>query len=150
MTTDLIDNFYNLCVSTVQPEGFPLQHAMALDNDNGVTVYALDLNPTQIYLTMLQQRLERDPTEMVFALDRFAGANQGTTLGDLLAGHYYKKGDGWTPFIIEYRYEPRLIKPINWGNLFWNNMLRDEMRNGISLFADRVVGARRKDRVKPS
>jgi len=64
--------------------------------------------------------------EIIFATDRFALAGQGTELEDLVAGAHLRVGV-WRPFIIEYRHDPRLVKPICWTNGYWNRAIAEEL-----------------------
>ena len=47
--------------------------------------------------------------------------------GDVMAGFHFTQGAAPRPFIIEYQYEPRIAKPIDWDNLFWTSALLSEM-----------------------
>jgi hypothetical protein len=122
----LVETFHDWVVATVDEKGFEVPHALARGADGKLTVYALALGPSEAYRLMLSTWERDEPLELIFALDRFAKPGQGTELGDLLAGfHLTRKAP--RPFIIEYQYAPRIVKPIDWGNAWWNATLQGEM-----------------------
>jgi hypothetical protein len=122
----LVTQFEEWCSATVSPEGFEIPHALALNAAGEMTVYALALDVQSAYRLMASTWLRGEVVELIFALDRFAKPGQGTTLGDLLAGWHWSKA-GRRPFIIEYQHEPRIVKPVEWGNAFWNAALTGEL-----------------------
>lgn len=122
----LTEVFHDWIVATVDPEGFPVPHGLYVDQQGDLTVVALAMDPDATYSVML--RFWGAPAkEMIFALDRYALPGQGTELGDVLAGFHFTQGAAPRPFIIEYQYEPRIVKAIDWDNVFWNSALLSEM-----------------------
>lgn len=121
----LPDIFYEWVASTVDPEGFPIPHALVRDPKGALAVMALAVGPTEAYAVMLKL-WDQGAAEMIFALDRYALPGQGTTLGDLLAGFHFTRDGAPRPFIVEYQYAPRVVKPIDWDNLYWTAGLYDE------------------------
>lgn len=119
--------YHDWLSSTIDENGVSLAHALMLDDDGKIGVYALDLTPAQIYTMMLREWVRQKPRELIFALDRFARPGQGTTLGDLVAGHHFVAGEPSRPFVIEYQHSPRIVRPIDWDNACWNEMLRREL-----------------------
>jgi hypothetical protein len=122
--------FHDWLGHTIDENGVEIPHGLVLDQANQLTVLALAVPPTQAYQVMFGQVLKLEAREAIFALDRFAKPNQGTTLGDLLAGHHFVNGK-WRPFVVEYQHAPRIVKPIDWDNPFWNAALAQEMAGAI-------------------
>lgn len=116
--------------SAIDEEGISLPQAMRLDQNGELTIYALALPVDEAYPLMLTEWLSKKPQAMIFAFDRFAKDGQGTTLGDLMAGHYFVGGER-RPFIVEYQHKPRIVKPINWSNDFWNAALMRELAANV-------------------
>lgn len=107
--------------------------------DDGLHVFAIDLEPPQAWLLFLAEAMKENARRIAFCLDRYGKPHQGTLLGDLVAGMYIdcdRDGDEANPiprpFIIEYcaKPAPRALW-FNWQNEFWNAALRMEMLGAI-------------------
>jgi len=129
--TELLQKYHRLLGETMDPDGFSIPQAWVVGKDGGMSVLALAVPPNQGYCAVLLEGRKVTATEVIFAFDRFAKPGQGTTLGDLMAGHHFAPGTGWRPFIIEYRHEPRTVMPIDWSNAFWNAALRRELKQAV-------------------
>ncbi len=127
MESSLPEKFHAWLSSSIDEEGVGLNHAIAADADGKLSVYVLDLKPDQVYSLIIRELLVSRPRGIIFALDRFAKPGQGTTLNDLVAGHFIIPGQATRPFIIEYQHDPRIVHPINWTNAFWNAALQREL-----------------------
>lgn len=125
----LIDIYYDWVLTTIGPDGFSMPYGIVLDADGKLVVLALAVPPEQAYRVMIQQ-MDAGAREAIFALDRFAKPGQGTELGDLLAGWHLTRATP-QPFIIEYQYEPRVVKAIDRENAFWNAALHREMVSNL-------------------
>lgn len=124
-----LPEIYHEWISSAMGEkGFQIPHGMVVDDAGAMTVLALSVPPTQAYLVMIEQWSSR-PSEAIFALDRFAKPDQGTTLNDLLAGFHFTRTAAPRPFIIEYQHTPRIVKTIEWDNSFWNAGLTAELNS---------------------
>lgn len=136
----LTEVFHDYVASTIDPEGFPTPHALVRDQTGALTVVVLAVDLPEAYAVMLKL-WDQGAAEMIFALDRYALPGQGTTLGDLLAGFHFTRHAAPRPFIIEYRYDPRVVLPIDWDNPFWtaglygeiNQVLRQRLGIGGTL-----------------
>ena len=126
----LITIYEKWIASTVDENGFEIPHGLLLDDEDELTVFALAVPFPDAYQLMLAQIAQRRAKEAIFAFDRYALPGQETELGDLMAGHHFVAGR-FRPFIIEYRYEPRLVRPIDWTNAFWNRGLTDELAQAM-------------------
>lgn len=132
---DLLTTWHEHLSTSIDVEGFEVPHAFALDAEQKLTIFALALPCGDGYRLMTSQWESKKYQELVFALDRYALPGQGTQLNDLLAGWHFTF-EGPRPFIVEYRYEPREIRPIDWGNAHWNAALEREL---VSAFYPGLV-----------
>lgn len=129
----LTEIYHDWISSTVDEKGFEIPHGLIIDQAGNMTVIALAVPPEHAYQVMIAQWEKRDPIEAIFALDRFAKPDQGTTLGDLMAGFHLTRDAAPRPFIVEYQHEPRIVKPIEWNNLHWNAALLRELNASLRL-----------------
>ena len=129
--------YHEWMAATVDEDGFEMPYGLVLDDDGQITVMALALTPDQAYQHMLKHWTEHRPAEMIFAIDRYAKPGQGTTLRDLMAGWHFIKADPRPrPFVVEYQFDPRLVKPIEWDNLHWNAALTRELSGHLRHHLD--------------
>lgn len=137
----LVESWLDWLAHSIDTKGVELPNALLLDRAGELTVYALAVPPDQGYQLMLAECANRQARELIFAFDRFAKPGQGTTLGDLMAGHHYA-GGRWRPFVVEYQHEPRIVKPICWSNLFWNAVLTGELQAAGAEVIRKAAAAR--------
>ncbi len=106
----------------------------------GVTILALDLNPEQSWLLALMTALEPDTQMLIFGLDRNGKPDQGTTLGDLVAGFFYERGERPRPFVVEYTVPPLASRVLwfNWHNPFWTRAIGIEMDQARRVLCDEL------------
>ena len=126
----LPEAYHDWLVATVDEKGFETPFGMVIGTDGRMTVLALAVPPAEAYKVVLATMQEVGVNEAIFALDRFTKPGQGTTLRDVMAGHYLAEGTA-RPFIVEYQHAPRIVKPIDWHNTFWNRALMGELRQVI-------------------
>ncbi|MEG3167521.1 hypothetical protein U1737_04855 [Sphingomonas sp. LB3N6] len=129
-TKSLTEIYHGWISSTVDEKGFEIPHGLIIDQAGGMTVVALAVPPEQAYQVMIEQ-WGRGASEAIFALDRFGKPDQGTTLGDVMAGFHFTRDAAPRPFIVEYQHSPRIVKPIEWNNLFWNGALYRELNANL-------------------
>lgn len=122
---DLPKQYRDALGAHIDEEGVKIAPALVIGENNLLTMMALAVPPAEAYLVVISE-VTKGAREAIFALDRFAKPDQGTTLGDLMAGHYYSRGV-FKPFIIEYQHEPRIIHEIEWHNQHWNYVLSAEL-----------------------
>ncbi|AJP72957.1 hypothetical protein [Sphingomonas hengshuiensis] len=127
---DLPAAYHDLLTSTIEPEGFEIPHAIGVDADGALTMFALALPVPDAYQRMVSEWASGKFSELIFAFDRYALPDQGTTLGDLMAGWHFTLNRP-RPFIIECRFGPREMRPIDWSNAHWNAALTRELRAHI-------------------
>lgn len=123
---NLPEDYFSHIERSIDEKGVYPHQMMLVDKNDGLGLYAIAMNePCQVFNAVMAAVMKEQPKELIYGLDRFAKSGQGTKLGDLIAGNYWN-GEVWRPFIIEYQHEPRVVKPLNWGNEFWNAALKEE------------------------
>lgn len=127
MDQALPEMFHFMVSSAIDAEGVYPYPAVVLDVAGEVSVMALDLRPPQVLRTIVRAACAVTTAELIFGMDRFTKAGQGTELDNLFAGAWYRKGLGWKVGIIEYRHQPRLVKEWNWDNPFWTLAVTTEL-----------------------
>jgi hypothetical protein len=132
---DLPTQYRDILDSHIDEKGIEVPPALVMSNTGTLIMMALAVPPTEAYMAVLGE-INKGASEAIFALDRFTKPGQGTTLSDVMAGHYYSQGS-YRPFIIEYQHDPRIIGDIVWNNAFWNITLTEELAATM-----RVTGAR--------
>jgi hypothetical protein len=127
-TNDVVGIFQKLVESSIDEEGvFP--HQMIFEDCNGkLNMVAIALYDSIQCMMLLKKTFDKGAKKIIFGLDRLCKEGQGTTLGDCVAGHYWN-GEIWQPFVLEYQNEPRIVKPIDFENNFWNQQLKRELRS---------------------
>lgn len=148
MQSEFLEKYWRWMKDCQDEKGFPIGYGQILGADGKIDVLALAVPPDEAYLHVLHaaakmQNEEGEPEEIVFTLDRYAKPGQGTRYADLLAGHHFKKGQGWRPFIIEYQWNPRRFDPIDWGNTYWTSALNHEFVQSAMELAGMYAKARR-------
>ena len=127
---------YHQYVSTLIDVTGVYPHAvMVLEQDGTMGVCALDLKPPQAMSEIAKLLIQNKTKELIYGFDRFCRKGQTEFFEDAIAGAYWN-GEGWKPFIIEYQHDPRVVKPLNWENEFWNKSVRGELVS----FMDGIFG----------
>jgi hypothetical protein len=143
----LIENYHSFMAETWDGTEDEIPMGMIRKADGSIIMVALALEPEQAYQFFLTMVVDEEATEAVFSLDRFTQPGQGTKYADVLAGHYFDRALGkspWRPFVIEYRKDPRLFEPVDYDNAFWNETLNRElnatMRSMVRQIIERTYG----------
>ncbi|MBX3397519.1 MAG: hypothetical protein KF873_02150 [Gemmataceae bacterium] len=118
--------FHRMVETSINAKGVFPHLAVWLDQDRKLCMGSLHLNQPHQVMGWVAATLASGAVELVYGLDRFARPGQGTTLGDLIAGAWFT-GRDCKPFVIEYQHEPRIVKPIDWGNEFWSRSVGGEL-----------------------
>lgn len=130
----LPDQFHDWGSSCIDEEGFGITKGIIRMAGGGLAMAVLHLSASEVYQHLLRVWSTERPEEIVFALDRHAAPNQGTTLDSLVAGWHFTKHEP-RPFIIEYQHAPRTVKPIQWDNEWWNASLTSELLAHLRIMA---------------
>jgi hypothetical protein len=122
---NIVETFLDLIKLSIDERGVYPHHGLVLSQDDKLTMMAFDFHPEQVLLKIMDE-IKKNPKEVIYGLDRTCLSGQGTTLGDCVAGVYWKAGQSRS-FIVEYQNEPRIVKEINWENEFWTGSLKSEI-----------------------
>lgn len=103
----------------------------ALDQNDGVCVYALDLSPQECWQMFLVESLEKKPKMICMVIDRYSKEGQGTTLDSLVTGKFcnYQKSpaQGSKTFIVEYQEQTEhIVLDMCFDNEHWNKIIQGE------------------------
>ncbi|MFL7904702.1 hypothetical protein ACJ41P_26480 [Azospirillum argentinense] len=129
--TDLPALYHQTIGAAIDADGISPHHCIVRKGES-LTVAALALSPGGV-LAYLRRTIEREGVdELVYGLDRFTKPGQGTSLGDVVAGGWYRRDRGWRIGIIEYQHEPRIVLPWCWDNAFWNAAVARELSQVFS------------------
>lgn len=124
-TIDLVKMFLELNFGILDETGIHPSQGIAVFPDKQIIMAFADV---QGAMRHIRQVFLQKPESLIFGLDRFLKDEQGTQLGDGLSVSYYRNGR-WRFGIIEYQFEPRIVKEVNWTNQFWNRALAAEVRS---------------------
>jgi hypothetical protein len=131
---DLLKDWRDYLRICMDKEGFYPYPAAFVTVENGkdcLNICALDLKPKQVVRWALEQKIKRNPTELIYGIDRYAKPGQGTKHPDLLTVCYWTAKAGWKYGILEYRYddeENKTLEPYNWSNEFWTGIMESEVQ----------------------
>lgn len=123
----LPEMYFDIVAGMIDEAGVYPHQGIWKGADGKLSLMSMDLHPNQAAEMVLRLVKSRKAVEAIFGLDRTAMPDQGTTLGDLVAGVHFVGGER-RPFVIEYQHAPRIVKPIDFGNDIWNAMLLREVR----------------------
>lgn len=135
LTHKLIDGFETYIPNLIDEKGiYPAPMLVQKPNEH-YALHALDLTPDQCWQHFLTSTLDSEVTGAIFGLDRSTKPGQGTEFADVLtcvlyepaAGLEYRVRDQFHFGVINYRHEPRIVRPIDWKNPHWNRVLRAEL-----------------------
>lgn len=122
---DLFKFYWDLTVLAIDENGvFP--HNAIVINQEGTTELMALMVDSKDALKAIANVIRKNPKELIFGMDRTCREGQGTTLKDCVAGCHLKDGK-FTPFIIEYQHNPRIVKPMDYENQFWIETLKKEI-----------------------
>lgn len=107
-------------------------HICIWKKDGHVCVEAVVIKePRHVMEHILRLFLDKNPDELIYAIDRVRDRNYGIELDDFLAGAYWT-GKAWKAFVMEYQNDPRIIKPLNYMNPFWKKTIREEITESFA------------------
>lgn len=123
----LVETFYRMAETAIDRVGVYPQIAIAVI-DGQTNVMSLALDGYEVWRAVNRLFAPDRPAvqELVFGLDRSTKPGQGTEFADVLTLLHYD-GKTWTPGVINYQDQPRVVRPIDWDNPFWNAQLRKEL-----------------------
>lgn len=133
--TKLLGYFHGMLGRLVGCGDPVLPVAVERDLDGRFTASVFAVDPTEVHALMADRTADPQVSEVVFALDRWAGPGQGVEYPDLLTVFHWLPRRGWRMAVVQYRVEPRDVKPYDWDNAFWLTACADDLR-----LMDRATG----------
>ncbi|ALG75071.1 hypothetical protein VY88_26430 [Azospirillum thiophilum] len=134
--TDLPATFHELISASIDESGV-WPHQMIVRRDGKLTLRALALPPEGV-MAHLGRTIRDGADELIYGMDRYTQPGQGTEFADCIAAGWYRRDVGWRIGVIDYRHDPRIVRPWNWGNAWWIAAVGHELRQVLPDHA--VVG----------
>jgi len=126
---NLLDIFTEQCERALQEKGvYPNQCVWQTECGEMVYVGMLDISPDDVIKFALNCLLCKGAKEIVFGLDRYVTnkEEQGLEHNDVLTVFHFDV-EGWHYGVLEYQYEPRVWKDIDWDNDYWRDLMEAEI-----------------------
>ena len=138
----VVDAFEQWCSTAVDEKGIYPFPMIAITNDGTMEVSALAVSATEAIEHFMKKIVKREVKAIMFGLDRTTNPGQGTEFADVLTCALWEArkdefGSGeWREWltigVVNYQNEPRIVRPIDWKNEFWNKKLKEEL-DGFKL-----------------
>lgn len=131
---ELLQQFCDWAAGSIDDEGVYPYPAMWRERDGKLALGVLDLGPGEVFDHVWRQITCELATELIFGLDRSTKPGQGTEFADVLTcAHWFPDfhkswNAAWKPFVINYQHEPRIVRPPDFENEFWNEKIRAELQ----------------------
>jgi hypothetical protein len=119
--------FRLLVAAAIDEDGVYPHQAVVRYADGRTECLALGLSGEMVCHFVVGKAYHADVTEVIYGVGRFARTGQGTRFADVVAGAYFQRELGWRPLVIEYQHAPRIIRPIDWANRHWVDLVRREL-----------------------
>jgi hypothetical protein len=147
---NIVERFEGLVAMSIEAAGIWPAPMLSEDDDGKLEVAALALPPEECFMQFCTKTLEPTVAASIFGLDRQTRPGQGTEFRDVLTCVLYERvGADVTEYrtrdqfrfgVINYQHRPRIIRPMDWENAFWNLHLRGELFHYIpALVIKRIV-----------
>lgn len=145
--TELIDAFETYVSKSIDEKGvYPLP-MISVEMDDKITFNMLAVDAPEAVRLFAQKICCECAKEVILGLDRTTKEGQGTEFADVLTCYYWKDqgeskpGNNWSKWfnvgVINYQHEPRIVRPLDWGNKFWNEVGIKEIKS--FLLPSRIV-----------
>ncbi len=132
MDQELIDSYFRMVSDSIDEEGVRIPPVFVTKMDGSLDITAVSGPPHLIISTVRRAIRDENSCEIIFGLDRFTKPGQGIEFNDAFAGACGHRAAGkfiWTPYVMGYQYEPRVVLPVDWSNVFWNESVRSELQS---------------------
>ncbi len=142
---DMPKEFFEYVERMIDKDGVYPYPGFACMPDGKMEVAALATDPRGVFRWFWDKVSTEGAVECMFGLDRTTKEGQGTEFADVLTCCYWKTGlDGRTwdksfrVAVINYQPEPRIVRPLDWDNKFWNRQFAVELSAHAPPFRIRV------------
>lgn len=127
--------YHDLVEIAIDEDGMKISQAVCLNDDGTVAVAALAVTPEQVYKWVLCTAIsEPNITDIIVGIDRYTKPGQGNEFSDTLAGVHWTRTEGkkgtFRGFVIDYQFgPPKIVRPVNYENAFWNEIIKNEFQH---------------------
>lgn len=142
-TKKAVEMFEHYCSNAVDEKGIYPFPMVAIKMDGTIEMSALALPGTEAREQFLRKIVKREAKVVMFGIDRTTKPGQGTEFADVFTCALWEArkdefGPGeWREWIrigvINYQNDPRVVRPIDWENEFWNKRFKAEL-DDLKLF----------------
>lgn len=133
----VVESFESYIPNLIDNKGIhPAPMVVLLDEDRW-ELQALDLDFDQILQHFCTRIIDSEVAAAIVGIDRTTRPGQGTEFADVLTCILYERADSsilevrvrdqFRYGVINYQHKPRIVRPIDWDNSFWNEQLRREL-----------------------
>lgn len=127
---DLSDEFWSYLQSVQDENGFWPLPGMSRLLDGTLEVAAIV--PVEAAYRYYRQLVSGGQhSEVIVGVDRTTAPNQGTEFADVLTVAYWRRlpdgGEEQKIGVVNYSWEPKILRPIDWGNAYWDRQFRREL-----------------------
>jgi len=138
-TKKAVEAFEQFCAGAVEEKGIYPFPMVAITNDGTMEMSALALAPMEAIEQFMRKIVKREVKAIIIGLDRTTRPGQGTEFADVLTCALWEAqkdefGPGeWREWIkigvINYQVEPRIVRPMDWENEYWDKTVKAELAN---------------------
>ena len=126
--------FFEYVEEMIGDEGVYPYPGIALMPDGKIEIAALAIEPSGVFRWFWDMVSIKGAVECMTGLDRTTREGQGTEFNDILTCWCWKEGLDGKPWnksfrvaVINYQNEPRIVRPLDWDNKFWNSRIAAEV-----------------------
>ena len=140
--------FHDMLEVVIDEKGLEIAQAICLRDDGHVEVAALAVPPEQAYKWLLATAVSQpNITEIIMGTDRYTKPGQGNEFADAVVGVHWTRVEGkkgtFRGFVIDYQFgPPKIVRPVNYENHFWNEIVKNEFQHVSKTIMNEVAKRR--------
>ncbi len=129
-TIPIDEQFFEIVTLAIDEAGLHPAPGLARFPD-GRSEFAMIVEPETAYQWFWRKIRKEEAREVIFGLDRYTEPNQGTEFADVITVVQWRAfpASGIRIGVINYKPEPRIVRPIDWNNKFWDHKVVQELNN---------------------
>ena len=131
--------FHGIVDVSIDEKGLETPHAVCLLDDGSVEIASLAVTAEQAYKWVLCTAASNEHvTDILMGLDRYTKPGQGNEFSDTIAGVHWTRAEAkkgtFKGFVIDYQFgPPKIVRPLNYENEFWNEIVKNEFQHCAKL-----------------
>ncbi len=134
---NIVEIFKRQCENTLSEKGVPNQ--CVWESGEAICVGLLCIDPQDVLKFVMNCLFFQGAKELVFGLDRYVHDEDEDTDSVLTVFHFNPRS-GWHYGVIEYQWEPRVWKDIDWHNEYWSERMEEEIIKFFELSFMKLEG----------